>query len=143
MGSSSASLSSRPCSPVTFPKLRSCRYETSKEMREAVTKVIDMLRKRTFMGPSKRCWNGTTGALQPDEMCALSIKVPIRKMSGNLSNAPRIYIYIYIHIYIYIFTKCKQLGTGFNLGSASLFPLRISNILLVLPPHILLYYIIL
>ena len=28
-------------------------------------------------------------------MCLLSIKVPIRKKSGNLFNAPRIYIYIY------------------------------------------------
>ena len=33
-------------------------------------------------------------------MCVLSIKVPIRKKSGNLFNDPRIYIYIYIYIYI-------------------------------------------
>ena len=32
-------------------------------------------------------------------MCVLSIKVPIRKKSGNLFNDPRIYIYIYIYIY--------------------------------------------
>ena len=31
-------------------------------------------------------------------MCVLSIKVPIRKKSGNLFNDPRIYIYI---LYIY------------------------------------------
>ena len=41
-------------------------------------------------------------------MCVLSIKVPIRKKSGNLFNDPRIYIYIYIyihtHTYIYIWT---------------------------------------
>ena len=48
-------------------------------------------------------------------MCVLSIKVPIRKKSGNLFNNPRIYIYIYrigfvvfflkkyIYIYIYIY----------------------------------------
>ena len=30
-------------------------------------------------------------------MCVLSIKVPIRKKSGNLSYAPGIYIYIYIY----------------------------------------------
>ena len=60
------------------------------------------------MGPSRSCWNGTTSALQQEEitskgtsfMCILSIKVPIRKMSGNLFNDPRIYIYIYIYIYI-------------------------------------------
>ena len=28
-------------------------------------------------------------------MCVLSIKVPLRKQSGNLFNDPRIYIYIY------------------------------------------------
>ena len=33
-------------------------------------------------------------------MCVLSIKVPIRKKSGNLFNDPRIYIYIYIYIYV-------------------------------------------
>ena len=32
-------------------------------------------------------------------MCVLSIKMPIRKKSGNLFNDPRIYIYIYIHVY--------------------------------------------
>ena len=50
-------------------------------------------------------------------MCVLSIKVAIRKKSGNLSYAPRIflsvffffllfflYIYIYIYIYIYVYT---------------------------------------
>ena len=35
-------------------------------------------------------------------MCVLSIKVPIRKKSGNLFNDPYIYIYIYLYIYIYI-----------------------------------------
>ena len=32
-------------------------------------------------------------------MCVLSIKVPIRKKSGNLFNDPRVYIYIYIYVY--------------------------------------------
>ena len=36
-------------------------------------------------------------------MCVLSIKVPIRKMSGNLFNDPRVwgggYIYIYIRFH--------------------------------------------
>ena len=45
-------------------------------------------------------------------MCVLSIKVPIRKKSGNLFNDPCVcvcvcvYIYIYIYIYIYkVFAK--------------------------------------
>ena len=33
-----------------FPKLRGCRYETIKEMKEAVTKVIDMLTQEDFHG---------------------------------------------------------------------------------------------
>ena len=33
-----------------FPKLRGCRYETIGEMKEAVTKVIDMLTQEDFHG---------------------------------------------------------------------------------------------
>ena len=33
-----------------FPKLRDCRYETSEEMKEAVTKVIDTLTQEDFYG---------------------------------------------------------------------------------------------
>ena len=33
-----------------FPKLRGCRYETTEEMKEAVTKVIDMLTQQDFHG---------------------------------------------------------------------------------------------
>ena len=52
------------------------------------------------MWPTRSCWNGTTSALQPEEitskgdksfMCVLSIKVLIRKKSGNLFNDPRIF----------------------------------------------------
>ena len=33
-----------------FPKLRGCRYETIEEMKEVVTKVIDMLTQEDFHG---------------------------------------------------------------------------------------------
>ena len=33
-----------------FPKLRGCRYETIKEMKEAVTKVLDTLTQEDFDG---------------------------------------------------------------------------------------------
>ena len=33
-----------------FPKLRGCRYETIEEMKEAVTKVIDMFTQEEFHG---------------------------------------------------------------------------------------------
>ena len=39
-----------PCDFCLFPKLRGCRYETIEEMKEAVTKVIDMLIQEDFRG---------------------------------------------------------------------------------------------
>ena len=39
-----------PCDFWLFPKLRDCRYETIKEMKEAVTKVIDTLTQEDFHG---------------------------------------------------------------------------------------------
>ena len=40
----------RPCDFCLFPKLRGCRYETIKEMKEVVTKVIDTLTQADFHG---------------------------------------------------------------------------------------------
>ena len=37
-----------------FPKLRGCRYETTEEMKEAVTKVIDTLTQEELNGPLKK-----------------------------------------------------------------------------------------
>ena len=39
-----------PCDICLFPKLRVCRYETTEEMKEAVTKVIDTLTQEDFRG---------------------------------------------------------------------------------------------
>ena len=39
-----------PCDFCSFPKLRDCHYETIEEMKEAVTKVIDMLTQEDFHG---------------------------------------------------------------------------------------------
>ena len=39
-----------PCDFWLFPKLRGCRYETTEEMTEAVTKVIDTLTQEDFHG---------------------------------------------------------------------------------------------
>ena len=38
------------CDFCLFSKLRGCRYETIEEMKEAVTKVIDMLTQEDFHG---------------------------------------------------------------------------------------------
>ena len=39
-----------PCDFCLFPKLRGCRYETTEEIKEAVTKVIDTLTQEEFHG---------------------------------------------------------------------------------------------
>ena len=56
--------------PNLKEKLRGCRYETIEEMKEAVTKVT-----RTSMGFSISCWNGTTTALQPEEITSKGTRV--------------------------------------------------------------------
>ena len=43
-----------PCDLWLFPKLRGCRYETTVEMKEAVTKVIDTLTQEDFHGAFQR-----------------------------------------------------------------------------------------
>ena len=63
-----------PCDFWLFPKLkeklRGCHYETIEEMKEAVT----CSHKRTSMGPSRICWNGTS-ALQPEEFTSKGTRV--------------------------------------------------------------------
>ena len=39
-----------PCDFWLFPKLRGCRYETTEEIKEAVTKVIETLTQEDFHG---------------------------------------------------------------------------------------------
>ena len=44
------SLDLAPCDIWLFPKPRGCRYETTEEMKVAVTKVIDTLTQGDFHG---------------------------------------------------------------------------------------------
>ena len=39
-----------PCDLWLFPKLRGCRYESTEELKEALTKVIDTLTQEDFHG---------------------------------------------------------------------------------------------
>ena len=86
--------------PVTFGYSLSSEVVVMRQLRRwkrLWRRSLTRSHKRTFMGPPRSCWNGTTSALQPEEMtskensfmCVLSIKVPIRKKSGNLFNDPR------------------------------------------------------
>ena len=72
-------------------------------MREAVTKVIDTHIQEDFHGAFEKLLEHYNQCIaaggdyfegEQSFMCILSIKVPIRKKSGNLFNDPRIYIYI-------------------------------------------------
>ena len=87
-----------------FPKLRGCRYETIEEMKEAVRKVIDMLTLEDFHGTFQKllerynkCIAARGDYFEGDWSltCVLSIKVPVRKKSGNLSYAPRISSFVW------------------------------------------------
>ena len=65
-----------PCDFCLFLKLRGCRYETIEKMKEAVMKVIDtLLTQETSVGPSRSSWNGTTSALQPEEITSKGTRV--------------------------------------------------------------------
>ena len=87
---------------VTFGYFRSSRgyrFETIVEMKEAVTKVIDTLTQEDIHGAFQKllerynkCISAGGDYFEGDYsfMCVLSIKVPIRKKSGNLFNDPRI-----------------------------------------------------
>ena len=87
------------CDFWLFPKLRGCRYETIEKMKEAVTKVIDMLTQEDFHGAFQKlleryskCIAAGGDYFEWDKsfMCVLSIKVSIWNKSGNLFNDPRI-----------------------------------------------------
>ena len=65
-----------PCDFWLFPKLkenlRGCCYETIEEMKVAVTKVIDTLTQEDF---NRAFQNGTTSALQPEEITSKVTRV--------------------------------------------------------------------
>ena len=67
--SSSASYSPDldPCDFWLFPKPRGC-YETIEEMKEDVRWSLTRSHKTFSMMPSRNCWNGTTSALQPEDI---------------------------------------------------------------------------
>ena len=82
------------CDFWLFPLLIVCRYETTEEMNEAVTNVIDTLTQEDFHGAFGKLLERynkciAAGGDHFEVMCVQSIKVRIRQKSGNLSYAPR------------------------------------------------------
>ena len=94
-----------PCDFRLFPKLRGCRYDTTEDIKEAVVKVIGMLTEEGLHGAFQKllerynkCITAGGDYFKGDSsfMCVLSIKLPIRKKSGNLFNEPRIYVSLFV-----------------------------------------------
>ena len=89
-----------PCDFCLFPKLTGCHYETIEEMKEAVMKVLKTLTQEDFHGALQKLFERYNKCIaaggdyfdgDSSFMCVLSIKVPIRKKSGNLFNDSRIF----------------------------------------------------
>ena len=59
-----------PCDFWLFRKLTGCRYETIEEMKEAVTHIRGL----PWSLPEVS-WNGTTSALQPEEITSKGTRV--------------------------------------------------------------------
>ena len=78
-----------PCDFWLFPglkeKLSGCRYETIEEMKEAVTKVIDMITQEDFHGASRSCWNDTTSPLQLEEITSKGTRLEFHACTINKS----------------------------------------------------------
>ena len=68
-----------PCDFWLFPKpkekLGGCRYETSEEMKEAVTKVIDTLTHEDFHGGFQKLLERYTNTLKPEEITSKGSRV--------------------------------------------------------------------
>ena len=60
--------------PKLKEKLRGCRYETIEELNGLWRRSLTRSHKRTSMGPSRSCWNGTS-ALQPEEITLKGTRV--------------------------------------------------------------------
>ena len=64
-----------PCDFCLFPKPRGCRYETTEEMKEAVTKVIDMLTQEDIDGAFQKLLERYNKCLQSEEITSKGIRV--------------------------------------------------------------------
>ena len=74
-------------------------------MKEAVTKVIDTLTQEDFPGASRSCWNGTTSALQPEEITSKGSRVlcVYYQYKCPYKKSLETYLMILVHTHIYIY----------------------------------------
>ena len=112
-----------PCNFWLFPKLRDCRNEIIEEMKEAVTKVINTLHKRTSMGPFRSV--GTVQQLHCSRriffgrglefhVCTLSKGAHTKKIWKLIVCASYTYIYIYIYIYKFAYFSDNEIVWRWN-----------------------------
>ena len=108
------SLDFAPCDFWLYPKLRRCRYETTEEMKEAVSKVIHTLTQEDFHGTFQKlleryvkCIVAAGDYFEGDQsfMWVLSIKVPIRKKSLETYLMTLVYFKI---LYFQVFLSYKN-----------------------------------
>ena len=105
--------------PVTFGYSLSIEAVVMRQLRRwkrLWRRSLTRSHKSTSMGSCRSCWNGTTSALQPEEITSKGTRVlclyyqwkcPYEKMSGNLFNDPRIYKQV-----------CLNTANGFFLKSS-------------------------
>ena len=68
-------------------------------MKEAVTKVIDTLTQEDLHGSSRSCWNGTTIALQPEEITSKGTRVSCVYYQWKFSYEKNLETYLMILLY--------------------------------------------
>ena len=72
-----------PSDILFFPKLRGCRYETTEEMKEAVTKVIDTLTEEDFAGAFQKLFKRYNKCIATGEefhVCTINKIVHTKKL---------------------------------------------------------------
>ena len=105
-----------PCDFWLFPKLRGCRYETIEEMKEAVTKVIDMLIQKNFHGTFQKLlerhnkfiesWMRLLGRALEFHVCI------INKSAHSKKICKLIVCTLYVHI-LYIYTYILKIDLSY------------------------------
>ena len=106
-----------PCDFWLFPKLRGCRYETIEEMKETVTKVIDMLIQEDFHGAFQKLLERYNKCIAAGgellwrrlefHVCTINKSAHTKKKPGNLFNDPRMPVWIY---WVLLWTSEMELG---------------------------------
>ena len=93
--------------PVTFAYSLSTEAVVMRQLRwkRLWQRLLTRSHKRTCMGPSGSCWNGTTSALQPEEITSKGTRVSCvyYQLKCPYKKSLETYLMSLIYIYIYIY----------------------------------------